>query len=433
MPFGPTSSAPLFFVGSIPVRVSPMFIIMPLVLSGGRSMFTAVAWLGVVFVSVLVHELGHALAVIRYGGEPEIDLHGMGGTTSWSNRLSLTPGQHVVVSLAGPFAGFLLGGLMYALAYAIPPTNDGMYTVLEMALFVNIAWGFFNLLPIGSLDGGHVVQSLIAMKWPERAQAASDVITVLVGLPVFAVALYVEWIFVALIVAMFTVPSLLRMRTHVERVLDASAIFAARRFVGGMLTDPAAPDARAAEKLVERARTQLGRVAATEALVWSLLEGGAQGRVHAVLEACASVGAMSPPTEARVDTAQGRPEAAITRLASRFARDTGAAYALLEACAEAGDEETARAVLAARKDAEALLRVYAERALGAQRHAAALAAFELLHLITPSGRWAREAARTLVRMGRAEEAREALHQALARENASTLRIAEDPELAPLRS
>jgi Zn-dependent protease len=71
-----------------------------------------VIWVAVVFVSVLLHELGHAFAMMRHGILPEITLYAMGGLTYNRSSVPLRRRDQVIISLAGPFAGFLLGGLV---------------------------------------------------------------------------------------------------------------------------------------------------------------------------------------------------------------------------------------------------------------------------------------------------------------------------------
>ena len=62
-------------------------------------------WIPIVLVSILVHEYGHALAIMRHGIEPEIALHWMGGSTTWRQTLPISRFHRVIISLAGPFAG----------------------------------------------------------------------------------------------------------------------------------------------------------------------------------------------------------------------------------------------------------------------------------------------------------------------------------------
>src|SRR4051794_14917538 len=84
---------------------------------------TILVWMAVVFVSILVHELGHAVAIRRHGATPEISLHWMGGTTSWRAVLPLRRRDHVIISLAGPGAGFLLAGLVLLVQRLVPATS----------------------------------------------------------------------------------------------------------------------------------------------------------------------------------------------------------------------------------------------------------------------------------------------------------------------
>ena len=75
-----------FRLGRIPVRIHAMFFLVSGMLgASGGDMASILIWVATVFVSVLIHELGHALCGMAFGLAPEIDLHGMGGTTSWAD------------------------------------------------------------------------------------------------------------------------------------------------------------------------------------------------------------------------------------------------------------------------------------------------------------------------------------------------------------
>ncbi len=69
----------------------------------------------IILISILLHEYGHAFAVMRHGIEPSIALHSMGGRTTWQSTKRLTRPQHIVISLAGPLMNLLIAGL--ALGY----------------------------------------------------------------------------------------------------------------------------------------------------------------------------------------------------------------------------------------------------------------------------------------------------------------------------
>ncbi len=145
-------------------------------------------WAGVavgvaaVFVSVLVHELGHAFAMMRHGMKPSITLHGMGGHTSWNCVPQLTRPQHIVVSLAGPFAGFTLAGLVLALAYFAPALVHKLPAAaklwLSLLMEFNIYWGILNLAPVLPFDGGHVLEHALG---PTRGRI-TGIVSMLAGI-----------------------------------------------------------------------------------------------------------------------------------------------------------------------------------------------------------------------------------------------------------
>lgn len=149
---------------------------------GGRAGFMMlVLWTLIVFVSVLVHEMGHALAIRRHRIQPEITLHFMGGRTTWRALLPLRRIDHVIISAAGPFAGFALAGLVYGIEYLLLRNNVQLPTLAHLAIlqlkFVNLWWGIFNLIPVLPLDGGHVLEHALG---PKRMKITAT-ISMLVG------------------------------------------------------------------------------------------------------------------------------------------------------------------------------------------------------------------------------------------------------------
>src|SRR5262245_9258768 len=77
----------------IPVSVKPTFFLVMALLGYNQRQEPAmlIAWVAVVFVSVLLHELGHALTAKAFGGVPAIELYGLGGLTRWSAEPPLSP------------------------------------------------------------------------------------------------------------------------------------------------------------------------------------------------------------------------------------------------------------------------------------------------------------------------------------------------------
>lgn len=129
----------------------------------------ALAWVGIIFVSILVHELGHAVTARIFGSTVAIELNGLGGLTRWSIEEGITPGRRALVSAAGSAVGLLFGGLVWVVETQFGPESGLTAFILAELVFVNVFWGLLNWLPIRPLDGGHLLQSLLEKVVPERA------------------------------------------------------------------------------------------------------------------------------------------------------------------------------------------------------------------------------------------------------------------------
>ena len=137
--------------------------------TGRQPDFVAFAvWVVVVFVSIMVHEMGHALAIIRKGIAPAISLHMMGGVTTWQGGHRLSRPSRIFISFAGPLAGFILGGTVYAFQSAAPSSFAAMplpaQFAVDLLVHVNIFWGLINLIPVLPLDGGHFLEDSLGPK-----------------------------------------------------------------------------------------------------------------------------------------------------------------------------------------------------------------------------------------------------------------------------
>lgn len=187
MVFGNPSPTPAdvsFRLLGIPVRIQLFFWIVTLLL-GPQEPKQALIWITCVLVSLLVHEFGHALLQRHYGGTPRIVLYGFGGL-AYGDGVQATPARQILISLAGPFAGFALvvvTGIVITLLGHPPdwlalPFNPGAFPLFDspylnyflFALFlINIWWGLLNLLPIYPLDGGHVSREVLTLIMQPRA------------------------------------------------------------------------------------------------------------------------------------------------------------------------------------------------------------------------------------------------------------------------
>jgi Zn-dependent protease len=149
-----------FRLRDVPVAVEPGFWLVTLLLA--PDLFTAPQrlplWIAVVFASVLLHEMGHALVLRRFRHRPSITLTMMGGQAQAAGS-GLTALADIYVSLAGPFAGLAVGVPLLIVLSVAPALRDlpVLGVVLTDLVMVNVGWGLLNLLPVMPLDGGQVL------------------------------------------------------------------------------------------------------------------------------------------------------------------------------------------------------------------------------------------------------------------------------------
>lgn len=129
----------------------------------------AVVFLLLLFASVLLHELGHALAARRYGISTEdITLLPIGGMAR-VRRLPRDPRQELVVALAGPAVTAGIVAALFLLLRAVPGSGspEGAEPWRAFAgefLAANVVLLVFNLLPAFPMDGGRVLRAALAMR-----------------------------------------------------------------------------------------------------------------------------------------------------------------------------------------------------------------------------------------------------------------------------
>lgn len=150
-----------------------VFAALPSLLSRGgmAAAVTNVLFILALFVCVVLHEYGHAIAARRYGiRTADITLLPIGGVARLE-RMPDKPAQELVVAAAGPmvnvvialllFAGLTLAGVRLSPAAAFR-LDGGSFLVRLMAL--NIGLIVFNLIPAFPMDGGRILRALLAMR-----------------------------------------------------------------------------------------------------------------------------------------------------------------------------------------------------------------------------------------------------------------------------
>jgi Zn-dependent protease len=192
----PTSADVHFRLLGIPVRVHPMFWLVTALMGrdlGNRGSIGAagmlLTWIAAAFFAILIHELGHAAVMRWFGFVPRVTLYAFGGMAIRGHGLVRREpnwlGQ-ILISIAGPGAGFLLGALVLLAGrlaggvvvlvpffgwlqvplVVIPNAPEALQWFLIHLLYVCFFWGLLNLLPILPLDGGHIAQQVLVRLSP---------------------------------------------------------------------------------------------------------------------------------------------------------------------------------------------------------------------------------------------------------------------------
>ncbi len=142
----------------IPITIRPAYWIftgiLSLLISRGNPL-QLIIWMVIIFVSVLFHELGHALTAKMFGRKPRIELVAMGGVT-YHDGAKLPFWKQFLITLDGPLFGFVLG-IVSAVLYQVVTTPVVKQILLDMSA-VNIFWTLVNLVPVLPLDGGQLLR-----------------------------------------------------------------------------------------------------------------------------------------------------------------------------------------------------------------------------------------------------------------------------------
>lgn len=296
-------------------------------------------WVFIVFVSVMIHELGHALSIRAFGLRPQISLQWLGGLTAWSGGSDLSRPKRIFISFAGPLAGFVFAGVCFALfryrGDAIAELGPLPLKTLLMFQAVNLYWGVINLAPVLPLDGGHMLEHALG---PKRAKLTAALSTAFgIGCAVAAYAM-LQSTWLAFLFGMLALQSFQRhqaespdpspraepvARKPVDPPLSPELERHLKLASSALEAESFAEARAAAESILSTEPPRGGRIRALEIIAWShLLENNVEEATRAV----------------RAMERHGKADAALAG-GVLFARgDFGAARAVFEAARAVGDD-----------------------------------------------------------------------------------------------
>lgn len=146
-------------IGGIDFRFHPLFVLLMLlsVLTG------RLAEMAALFFIVLLHELAHLLAALRFGWKVrEVKLLPFGGVVETEEAGTVPVREEAIVAAAGPLYNALLSLIAWGLA------ETGLIDRLWGVDFARASGliALFNLLPILPLDGGRLLQCWLSLRLP---------------------------------------------------------------------------------------------------------------------------------------------------------------------------------------------------------------------------------------------------------------------------
>lgn len=167
-------------IAEIPIRIHWSFSLLAIYFIGMvlyktpsiQSVFLYVAFVIAVFMCVILHELGHAMAAKYYGVRThEIVLLPIGGVAILEYR-SKTFRQEFFIALAGPLTNALIAFVLWLLLLIFMPYNidyiglqDQLLNIglsfFQRLMWLNVIIAGFNLIPTLPLDGGVMLRAVL--------------------------------------------------------------------------------------------------------------------------------------------------------------------------------------------------------------------------------------------------------------------------------
>jgi Zn-dependent protease len=288
------------------VRVALGFVLVAMVpgIAGGAPRMALSVAIGVSV--LLVHELGHALAAVAWGSHARIVLHMLGAHTEIEPRLPRS--REIAAALMGPVASLALALVLATLRLSLPGRSW-----LTIAIWVNVAWGVANLLPILPFDGGRALLACMGEKRRASALLVSGAFAAVIAMEGLAVIhnAALTFLFGAAAIASLLKWAKVR-RDEVERALELPQQLAESRRL--LACEEADACRRLAVRVGESARSNETANAAWEVAAWAELELERPEEAYRTLQRIRPASAVSNYCLAAVEAGRGQPLRAVSLL-----------------------------------------------------------------------------------------------------------------------
>jgi Zn-dependent protease len=150
-------------IGKVPIYAAFdaifLVIFVFLFVGAGMSMDKILLVFIALLLTIILHELGHALTALAVGQMGvSITITGLGGLCSYSGDRH--PKKELAISFAGPATNLMLAWVSWLFLSNGVPTDETLHFLLVQFWWWNLVLGILNALPIFPLDGGQMALSL---------------------------------------------------------------------------------------------------------------------------------------------------------------------------------------------------------------------------------------------------------------------------------
>lgn len=176
-----------FTLFGIPITVEPWFWLTMAFIGGGMSanstqdFFNLALFIMAGFISILIHEMGHALTIRKFGLPTQVTLSAFGGYATHPAGV-LSRKKSFLVTAAGPGLQIIFGIIVFIIAKNMTYPSFQIYYFIYWLWKVSFIWAIFNCLPIFPLDGGQMLASILGPRRAKGLHITGIAFAVVIGL-----------------------------------------------------------------------------------------------------------------------------------------------------------------------------------------------------------------------------------------------------------